>query len=649
MLQHVPPVTFVDTPEKMEKVVRHVKATKKAAQDTETTGLDRARDRVVLWSLCPDEKSRYTLTEAMLDIYDKELAPDPKIEWYYTNQTFDFCMLYNSGHEIPAGDCYDTLAMDWLFDENRSGRHGLKETAWDHLEYRMPSFKDTFPSRKRGESIPDRLMRGIQEDPETAYDYASSDAWATFRVFNYLKGRLERQESTRGMNYWDYFKRVEMPFTRVLYKLIQRGVMIDQGHLMDIRPGIVDRLNNIQKRINKLAGTQINPNSPAQLIKLLFEKLGHEPVTWTSGGSSGNRQPSTDEGTLQILAARGCEVSKQLLEFRGLKKFLGTYIDGMSKWIDDNCRIHPTLTQHVTVTGRLSSTDPNLQNIPRPDGDEFHLRGAFIPREGYVFVVADYEQLEMRLMAHFSGDKNMQKVIWDGKDIHTGTASLMFGAPYDDIKAAGKKKKAAADDPTIKMTDLDKELCFYRLASKSIGFGLNYGEGPNKLAGQLGVSKERAKELMELYFQPYPGVRDHINHIHKIARTGLVETILQRPRRLPELKSLGQYKSRELTKGEWVIVSRAERQSVNSEIQGSAADVARMAMLRCEDDPDLRALDVRMLLQIHDELIFEVPAEHVEQAIPIIREDMEHPFDFELDIPLQVDIGSGYSWSHAKA
>jgi|WetSurSiteA1Bulk_404760.scaffolds.fasta_scaffold01885_2 DNA polymerase I len=647
MLQYVPPVTFVDTPEKMMRVVKHVRDTKCAALDTETSGLDRARDVVKIWSLCPSNDTRYCITKEMLDIYDEELATDPNISWYFTNQTFDMCMLDNSMHEVPVGPCYDTLAMDWLNNENK--RHGLKETAWEYLGYRMPSFKDTFPSRKRGESISDRIERGLIEEPEKTYDYASSDAWATFRVFEYLKKSLSEQQSSKGMNYWDYFKRVEMPFTRVLFNLINRGIMVDKGYLDDLRPLVSERIDKLQWKINKLAGKQVNPNSPKQLIDLLFGTLKHKPITYTPGGESGNRQPSTDESVLKILADSGCKMSALLLEHRGLKKFLSTYVDGMAKWIDSHLRIHPTLTQFVTVTGRLSSVDPNLQNLPRPEGDDFLIRDAFIPKPGYVFAVFDYEQLEMRIMAHFSGDKNMQKVIKDGKDIHTGTASLMFGHDYDAIKAAIKRKKKAAQDSNIKLTELERDMCFSRLASKEIGFALNYGEGARALAAKLRVSVERAKELIELYFKPYPSVQEHIEWTHKQARTGIIETLLGRPRRFPELLHLGDYGYYELTKAERIVVSRADRQATNSEIQGSAADVARMAMLRCENDLDLKDLGVEMLLQIHDELIFEVPEENIKEAIPLIKEDMEHPLNFELDVPLQVDIGTGQSWYAAKA
>lgn len=647
MLQNVPPVTYVDTGEKMMKFVRHVRDTKECAQDTETTGLDRARDRIVLWSACPDEKSIYVFTPEMLKIYDKELAKDPKIKWYYTNQTFDFCMLDSSGHLVPVGDSYCTLAMDWLHNENEG--HGLKETAWRYLGLSMPSFKDTFPGRKRKEPMYERLLRGMKEDFDNTVAYAGCDAWATFRVFHYLKKSLESQHSTQGMCYWDYFQETEAPFTRVLFEMIRRGIMIDMGHLLDIRPNIEDRLTDLQKQINKLAGKQINPRSPIQLVDLLFGDLGHEPVYYTSGGDSGNRQPSTDEGVLKTLAGRGCPVSKLLLEHRTLTKFLGTYVDGLRKWADEELRIHPTLTQHVAVTGRLSSTDPNLQNIPRPDNDEFGIRGAFIPRPGYIFIVADLCQAEARVMAHFSGDKNMQRVIKEGKDLWTGTASLMFGVPYDDINAAIKRKKRAADDATIKLTEKEKEYCFDRQAAKVIGLALNYGEGPRALAEQLGVSVEKAKELVERYFEPYPSVKEHIRYIKRLARTGMIETLLGRPRRFPELKSLGQYEWHELSGNERVAVARSERQAGNAEIQGTVADWMRKAMIKCEYDPGMKELGCEMLLQVHDELIFEVPIENADAAIPLVRENMEHPLDFELDVPIQADIGTGFSWSSAKA
>jgi DNA polymerase-1 len=653
-IQYVPPVTWVDNGEDFMKFVRHVEDTKECAMDTETTGLDRARDHVLFWSACPDLDTRYCFSREMLALYDAELSQLSDIRWYYTNQTFDFSMMENSGVRVPKGDSFCTLAMDWLYDENRQGRHGLKETALDHLGLNMREFKEAFKGKKKGETYQERLMRAMRDEFESATSYASLDAWATFRVYKYLEDQLSRQHSMDGMCLWDYFCDVEMPFTRVLHHLCRRGIMVDVGYLDELSPKIQTDIDDLQKELNKIAGREVNPRSTPQLRVLLFDKLGVEPIKMTSGGTSGNRQPSTDEETLKRFAEDGVEAADIILQIRGLTKMKGTYVDGLRKWVDNDLRIHPTLTQHVTVTGRLSSVDPNLQNIPRPGGDKFGIRSVFMPKTDHILIVVDYEQLEMRLMAHYSGDPNMIDVINKGQDIHTGTAALMFGHRYDDIIAALKKKKAAAKDGGIVLTKDEKQMCFDRQAAKSIGFGLNYGEGPQKLGKTLGVSVDKAKALMKQYFEPYPKVGEFIDGVHAyILDHAMVETIIGRPRRFHEMVAIGQMLDK-MTR--WKLpgtakanLARAERQSVNSVIQGSAADVAKMAMIKCEFDERLRALGVQQLLQVHDELLFEVPEEHAEEAMPIICDLMEHPFGDDLSVPLAVDGGMGYSWSSAKA
>lgn len=305
---------------------------------------------------------------------------------------------------------------------------------------------------------------------------------------------------------------------------------------------------------------------------------------------------------------------------------------------------------------RLSETDSRntTQNIPRPGSDKFGIRSAFMPKDGCLLIVVDYEQLEMRLLAHFANDTNMIDVIRKGWDIHTGTASLMFGYDYEEIIAAIKKKKLAAKDETIILTKLEIAMCFSRLSSKSVGFGLNYGEGPKKLAKTLGVSVQRAKELMALYFEPYPEVQDFIKSVHAfILDHAKVETILGRPRRFHEMVEIGKMLDK---RSRWNLpgsakmnLARAERQSLNSVIQGSAADVAKMAMIKCEFDPRLQRLGVEMLLQVHDELLFEVPEKNADEAMVIICEIMEHPFSEDLLVPLTVDGGMGDAWSAAKA
>jgi DNA polymerase-1 len=680
----MPPVTWVDDEDTMMQLVERIRETGECAVDTETTGLDRWRDRVLFWSMCPDEDSRYCLSARMIPIYNRELANDPDIVWYFTNQTFDFCMMNNSGAIPPIGETYDTLAMDWLRDENRQGRHGLKETAWDYLGLHMNTFNKTFPKEKRDDTIKERILRVMERDPERGRGYASEDAWATFRVFHKIKADLQEMYTQYDQTYWEYFREVEAPFTRVLYDCCRRGIMVDIGYLRELGPTIQTELDEIQKQINKIAGKEINIRSPLQLRALLFDKMKLKPIKMTDGGTSGNKQPSTDVTSLKIWAEQGVGIAKFILRHRDLSKTLGTYVNGLQKWIDDDLRIHPTMTQHVTVTGRLSSKDPNLQNIPRPSSDKFSLRSAFIPKQDHVFVVADYEQLEMRLMAHFSQDKNMIDVINRGWDIHTGTASLMFNHKYEDILEAIAKKKAHAKDPSVVLTALEKDMCFHRQASKTIGFGLNYGMGPAHLAEVLELAEEfahldvpglkaectrrgirtskskavmvkslavdMAKDLTEQYFGPYPQVREYIEDNKATGRLdGQVETIIGRPRRLPDLQELGNLPFFQLSGIERKLVARADRQAGNSIIQGSAADVAKMAMIKVNNDPLLNELGCELLLQIHDELVVEVPEEHLDEAMPRIIELMEHPLDYDLAVPLDVDGGAGWSWAEAKA
>ena len=590
----------------------------------------------------------------MLSIFAKELGDDPDITWVMTNANFDNNMLANSGVPLLAGDIHCTLVMDWLYDENRYGRHGLKETALDHLGLNMRSFKKVF-SKKRGETYQDALLRMMADSPEDAIDYASLDAWASLAVYKFLKPRLEKEGTATGLKLWDLFYNIEAPYSKVLYHCIRRGIMVDVGWLEEVRKPIVADMEDMQYELNKIAGSELNPDSTPQLRKLFFEDLKRDPIKMTPGGKSGNRQPSTDVHVLTQWADEGCEISQKILAYRALAKVKGTYVDGMIERCDSKLRIHPMLTQHVAVTGRLTSRDPNLQNIPRPDGDKYGLRGAFMPGTGYTLVAVDYRQLEMRLLAVMSGDERMQEVIRNGWDIHMGTASVMYDVSYDNISAA---KKAASP------SERQLELLGFRQDAKTIGFGLNYGEGVRAMAAKLKCSMEDAKAKIETYFKPYPRVREFIESTHEFCRDYKeVSTVLGRKRRLLEADADWKEGFYHRGRGEWVperpgrLAARALRQAVNSIIQGSAADVARMAQIRCEESEELHDLGARQILQIHDEILFEVPDENLEEGCEVIKGLMENPFidlpervglDFrDLPVPLDVDVGKGEAWSEA--
>lgn len=471
-IKEMPIPELVDTPERMLQVCREIRDTGVCAVDTETTGLNLMKDYVLFWSLAPSLDVRYCLTPPMLPIFSKELGHNPDLLWIMTNANYDNNILANSGVPLLSGNIHCTLVMDWLHDENRLGRHGLKETAKDHIGLNMKQFKAVF-DRRPHETYQDTLMRMWETNQVDAIDYASMDAWASLAVYRNLKKRLMEERTIGDLRLWDIFVNIEAPYTKVLYHCIRRGIRIDPEYLETCRKPIEKDLARISKNITKIAGREINPLSPKDLNKIFFGELGYIPVKWTKGGESGEKKPSLDEFTLKTFSANGDELSNLILRYRSLNKVKSTYIDGLLKQVDSDNRIHSSLSQHITVTGRLSSSNPNLHNIPRPDEDAYQLRRAFIPKEGCVLVAADYAQLEMRLLAICSGDNNMQEVIRSGKDIHMGTAALMNSIPYEEMveakKVAGQLEKEKI--PRNKWPERIDFLMKKRQAAKAIGFG----------------------------------------------------------------------------------------------------------------------------------------------------------------------------------
>jgi len=661
----VPTPEWIDTPERTIEVCREIKDTGICALDTETTGKDDwTKEHIIIWSLCPHLGVRYCLDRLMLPVFKKEISKNPDITWVMTNMNFDNCMLANSGIPLMPGPIHCTLVMDWLHDENRR-KHGLKETALEHLGLNMREFKKVFKKQK-GETYQDVLFRMMEQNPDDAIDYASLDAFASLAVYQDLKRKLEREEAAHGLTMWDLFEKFEAPYGRVLYHNIRRGVAVDVGYLHDIAKPIGEALKRIQFKINKKVGKEINIRSPKQLIDYFVHDQKLVPLRWTSGGSSGNKQPSVDVTTLQAWAKQGHEVAKLIVDYRSLDKVRGTYVEGMIKRTSSDGRIHPKLTQHKVVTGRLSSTDPNLHNIPRPDDDVWNLRGMFMPRYGYTMAAADYAQLEMRILAHESGDENMRNVIRRGWDIHMGTASVMYGVEYDRIQEA-KFMAGWLEAEKVRFEEWPgwiTELMGLRQTAKSIGFGINYGEGDWALAAKLGITVDEARARKEKYFKPYPRVRDFIADTHDFVRKNkYVQGFLGHKRRLPDANHDWQpgywspKQRRYVPERPGKLAARALRQDVNSRIQGGAAVIAKLAQLRCENDPVLRDLGAEQLLQIHDEILFEIPDENLKECCSRIKDLMEHPLEEipemlgvpirELSVPLDVDLGTGTSWMEA--
>lgn len=663
----------------LDALVREVEYEPYVAIDTETTGLNVVKDIPLYWSLSWG-KRRVCMPTATMHYFENAFADKTK-NWIFANAKFDMHMLAQVGH-IFAGHCIDTQVMHALIYEEQP--HGLKSMTKEVLKWGWKDFFDTFhplnilaetkeedtdeaadfldvaPKRKpkkpltRKESIGEMLQRFERENLSALVEYASNDAYGTFQLFLALRKRLE-EESTWSLfpkkfaTLWDVFDKTEKPFTKVLWKCERNGILIDTNYMAKIKQPVEDGIVQIEKDIAKEMGRIINLNSSEEMREYFFVEKGYRPTKFTSGGKSGEKKPSVDVKVLEELALHD-PVAKKLLDHRELKKLHGTYILGLAKHLDSGNRIHCRLNQDVARTGRLSSSNPNLQNIPKPESDKYKIRRAFIAPEGMDLIVIDYDQLEMRLLAAAAQEPDMINIFLSGKDIHMGNAALVFGSiyrdrygrelTYDDLVAAKKTDKdvKAGKLPASAMTEWVELCLFARNAIKAVGFGLNYGMKAKKLAGGIGVSVEEAQSIMDAYMERYPTVKRFFDDSVEDCRMTLKAfTLLGRRRFLPEINAYNKYDR-----------YQAERQAGNTIIQGTAADAARMAMIQCDEAQLDYHYGADMLLQVHDELIFQCPKESSAAAMAEIKEWMEHPFDEELDVPLTASAGRGDNWMDAK-
>lgn len=597
------------------------------AVDTETTGLDILNDYPLFWSICFDLGSRYCLPAAYLPIF-KPLFEDRKREWWFTNAKYDRHMLANFGIKF-RGKSYCTVVSDWLLDDTKQGLYGLKPSVRRHFNISMLEFNQLF-GIKRGQkkSIKEVLLDAIQEgspDRAIAIDYASSDAWHTFKLGNHLEKRLS------DLNLWKYMRSLYVPMLDVLWHMERRGIMLSRKRLEELRIPLQEKKDELERRFAELAGAAPNLNSPKQLRELFFGTLGRKPSYWTDGGASGERKPSLKEQQLLDWAAEGDELSQTLMDFRKTAKLISTYIDGLQTWMDTAFRVHTTFNLHRTATGRLSSSDPALQNIPVRGKLGPLFRQCFISPEDKLLICVDYSQLEQAIMAHFCQDPNMLKMVRKGQDIHSASTAIMFdGCTYEDVIEAKKT-------PDAERTERHRELLAWRKITKNMSFGINYGSGDKLLADNIGVSVPEAKQRRKQYLNRFPAIREYIEKCHQKVREDLfVTTILGRPRRLWGALAGGQF------------LAEAERRAVNTTIQGSAADVVARAMIRCHKSKELKELDARMLVQVHDELIFEIPKENAQTAMPVIKRLLEDDPSLGLTVPLRADPAMGADWNEAK-
>jgi len=507
------------------------------------------------------------------------------------NLKFDEWVLGRHDLEL-GGKRFDTMLASYVLDPGRRS-HGLDDLVLEFLDHRMMSFGDLFASG-------DRLKDILSVDMDQLGLYAAEDADFTLRLYEVL----EKKMSAAGMT--DLFTNLEMPVSRVLLTMERNGIMIDRSFLDNLRTRFQKEMGDLQKRIIELAGEDFNIQSPKQLAVILFEKIGLKPLKKTATGWS------TDVSVLTALADQH-ELPALILEYRQVAKLQNTYVETLPQLANPATGlIHTSYNQAVAATGRLSSSDPNLQNIPVRTELGRQIRRAFVPRSGdHVFLSADYSQVELRLLAHLADDPGLLTVFKEGGDVHRRTAALIAGLEESQVTAEMRSR------------------------AKAINFGVIYGMGARALARQIKVKMVEASAFIETYFETYPGVRDFIDRTKAQAhRDGWVETLLGRRRLLPDIESANNR-----------VRAFQERVAVNTPIQGTAADLIKLAMIQIQKDLGETDLGALLLLQVHDELVFEVPSENLESLKPLVRVAMEGAL--ELKVPLVVDMHSGGNWAEA--
>ena len=568
--------------------------------DTETTSINPLDSEIVALALSWHKGTGYLVrfpesrdeTERLLGMV-RPLLENPDIKKIGQNLKFDIQVLANYGIEV-RGPLFDTMIAHYLLEPDM--RHNMNLLSETYLAY-SPVHIESLIGEK-GET--QKNMRVV--DDEKLKEYAVEDADVTLQLKNIFEPRIKAE----GLA--DLSTRIEMPLIPVLARMERNGVILDTAELKSITSSLRDDIITLEKEIYTLAGTEFNISSPKQLGDILFVRLKlDDKARMTS-----TRQFVTNEEILQRLTHKHPIVDK-VLEYRGLKKLLTTYVEALPQLVYKKTgRIHTSFNQAVAATGRLSSNNPNLQNIPVKDERGREIRKAFVPAEGYIFFSADYSQIELRLMAHLSRDKSMISDFLSGNDIHAATAAKIFGV---DIK------------------DVTREM---RSRAKTANFGIIYGISSFGLSERLTIGRKEAKDLIDGYFNSYPGVKTYMDEsIRKAREKGYVTTMFGRRRYLRDIHSRNQ-----------VVRGNAERNAINAPIQGSAADIIKIAMVRIHEKLEQGKFKSKMILQVHDELIFEVPEPELERLKNLVIDEMSDAV--KLDIPLKVDWGTGRNWFEAK-
>lgn len=644
--RQIPPAEYLGDEESAKEFLTYVDKHPEFGFDTESTGRVNWKDSVVFFSIAAGDR-RACLPSVLLPVF-KPLLEDPEKLCAIHNAKFDMHMVANGGLGVELNcKIIDTLTMSIREDSSRPN-HDLKSLVagglfhrTDHRFVQYPAFTELFGKK-------DFLWNLMNpENRDVVKDYASMDAWNHLVVFRELRKRLQSVTASHSGNLWNLFLSLEVPLTRVLYDYERGGFPVDVAHLQSIRRPVTTDMEKLISEICLKLGRPINPVSTPQVSKLLYDELGYKPRKFTSGGRTGNKKASVDEGELLYLISKHDKhepLLRLILQVRELGKIRGTYIDGFIKLLDPMDRIHPTFKQWGTETTRLSCAKPNMQNIPsRPD--KYGLRKAEKAPPGYKVVDWDFDQVEMKIMAALSGDKNMIAIINQGLDIHSKTAAMMYEKAYEAVQGAKDAKDAK------KVLDLiQKELLALRDGCKAVGFGIIYEATARKLSEQLGCSLDEATHKQRLWFAQFPEIETYIEKTHRFVQsTGYVTSVLGWRRYFPSgLLKKGDIEENHNWDPEFWHAMRA---AVNMTIQGSAADCMKIAMIRVHKDKALRDMGYTPLLTVHDEVVALVPEKYAKDAAKRCQELARDPLeDYGIHLPVHITAGAGVgaSWGEAK-
>lgn len=590
---------LVDTEEDMRRFCDFFMTKSFLSLDTETTSTNTIDAELVGLSFSVEENEAFYVpvpadrqqAQNIVNIF-KPVYESPSILKIGQNIKYDMEVLMNYGVTL-GGEMFDTMIAHYLLQPEL--RHNMDYMAEVYLGYKTIHIDELIGPKGKGQ----KSMRDL--DPKEVYEYAAEDADVTLKLKNILEPKLKEA------GVWKLFTEVEMPLVQVLADMEVGGVRIDTGALKETSAMLTERMNAIEKEIYQLAGEEFNIASPKQVGEILFGKMKivEKPKKTKTG------QYVTSEEVLQQLKGKS-EIVGKILEHRGLKKLLGTYVDALPKLINPRTgHIHTSFNQTVTATGRLSSSDPNLQNIPVRGEDGKEIRKAFVPEEGCLFFSADYSQIELRVMAHLSGDENMQEAFREGYDIHAATAAKIYHETIDTVTRDQRTK------------------------AKRANFGIIYGITVFGLAERLDISRTEATQLIDGYFATFPKVAEYMEQAKETARKlGYAETLLHRRRYLPDITSHNA-----------TVRGFAERNAINAPIQGTAADIIKIAMVRIHRRFRDERLRSKMILQVHDELNFSVYPDEKETVERIVLEEMQAAYP--LSVPLVADCGWGQNWLEA--